>query len=520
VAQLGRSFALTEALLAERRSGVVLLLDRGAIGRSWRLSAERPTGFDVVRAFGDDDMGGGPELAASGTGVAVVRAIGCIQQRSEYVECGGGYIDGYDALTERFCEAHEAEEAGAVVLVLDGPGGDAAGCEQGVLRMLAAARASGKPTLVYVDELAASAHYWIAAVLGTGGVFLPPSGRVGSIGCMSWHTDYSGANALAGEVVTYFSSPAGKVAGNCDEPLSDLARARRQASVDELAAPFFAAVAASRGLALDAVIALDGAVLGAAAAIAAGLADGLETFEAVIALAAARAVPIAPPSPSISPAGAPNPAPAAHAAAKGSSVKLSHQLLALLPGLAADASDAAVEAAVLPRLGALRDGMTAAGDANTSTFAGTVKALAADAARLPDLLAAQAALTAVSEAAARIALLELAVRTGKLAPADAWSWSEDGKIRSVAPDYGPRVGDVGMSLQALEGFLSRKAVTSPAGTKAVIGKEPTASEIANAAALTALTPAQVQFAGAQGVDPVKFAALHASNFGARAAAES
>lgn len=522
----GRSFALTEALLKERRNGALLCLDRGAVGQSHRLSPARPSGFEVLAAYDDGtEVLEGPELAASGTGVAVVRTIGPICQRAEWAECGEGFTEGYDTLAERFIAAHVAEQAGAVVLVLDGPGGDVAGLDQGVIRMAAAAAASGKPTLIYVDEYAASAHYRIAVGLGTGGIFLPPTGKLGSIGCMSWHNDWSGANALAGLVVTYFSSPAGKVAGNPDEPLSDLARSRRQATVDEYGAMFAAAVATARGLTPEAVMAFDGAMFVGQAAVDAGLADGLATFEEVVRLAAARASanalatrPIAT-APSSTPIA---PAPAARAVASitraiQGPMKISSALLALLPGLAHDASDVAVEAALLPRLGALRDAMVAAGDTNTLTLAGTVKALATDAAKLPELLAAKAALSLTTEAVERVALLEGAVRTGKLAPADAWAWSDDGKTRSVAPDYGPRTGEIGMSLQALEGFLSRKAVTTPAGVKASTGKEPSAAEITNAAALTALTPAQVQFTAGQGVDPVKFAALHATNFGARAA---
>lgn len=497
----------------------MLCLDRAAIGQSFRLSAERPAGFDVLRAYdGTAEMVDGPSLAASGTGVAVVRAFGCIQQRAEYVDCGG-FIDGYDALTERFCEAHESAQAGAVLLVLDGPGGDAAGCEQAVLRMAAAAAASGKPTLVYIDERAASAHYWIAAVLGTGGIYLPPSGFAGSIGCMSWHTDWSGANAIEGVLVTYFSSPAGKVAGNPDEPLSDLARSRRQASVDQAAIPFVAAVAAARGLAAEAVMALDGAVLMGADAVAAGLADGLATFEEVVSLAAARA------SAGASLAANPTPAPATPAP-QGTTMAIafsSPALLALL-ALPAEASSASIEAAALPRLTALHDVMAAAGDTNIATLAGTVKALALDAAKLPGLQVQLDASAATSEAAERIAALEGAVASGKLLPAEAWAWDATGKIRSAAPDFAAPSKDaagqpIGMPLAQLQGFLARK-VASPIVAAKVESKELSAEEVAKAASTASLTPEQLAFISANKMDPAKFAALHASNFGGAPAAKA
>lgn len=532
MAQPARSFALTDALIREHRSGALLCLDRAAIGQSFELHAEIPTGFELLAGrpranMGEEDAEPAservPELATSGTGVAVVRAFGVIAQRASAQPCGG-CVDGYDALATRFCAAHEAPEAGAVLLVLDGPGGDVPGLDQGAYRMLAAAQASGKDTIVYIDERAASAHYMLAAVLGTGGIYMPRQGRVGSIGVMCKHTDRSGANAEAGEVVTYFSSPAGKVAGNPDEALSDLARARFQALVDDAAGLFVAAVASARGLAPEAIMALDGAMLTGQAAVDAGLADGLATFEEVVALAAARA------SAGASLAAPLTPAPAPAAPPKGPMAHLfSPAVLAFLPTLSASDSPAAVETALLGRLGALRDVMAAAGDANPATLAGTVKALALDAAKLPALLdvqkaldASQAAALVTSEAAERVALLEGAVRTGKLAPADAWAWDETGKIRSVAPDYGPKAGEVGMSLAGLRGFIERKAATTPASTAKVEAKELSAEEIATAASVASLSAQQLAFAQQAGVDPAKLAALMSANFPASAprAAES
>lgn len=501
MAQLGRSFALTEALLKERRNGALLCLDRGSIGQSFRLSPERPSGFEVLAAYDDGtEVLEGPELAASGTGVAVVRTIGPICQRAEWGECGEGFTEGYDTLAERFIAAHEAEQAGAVVLVLDGPGGDVPGLDQGVIRMAAAAAASGKPTLIYVDEKCFSAHYRIAVGLGSGGIFLPPSGRVGSIGTMLCHRDYSGANTLAGEVVTYFSTPTGKVAGNHDEPLSDLARSRYQASVDEYATTFAAAVALARGLTTEAVLALDGAILIGQAAIDAGLADALATFEDVVGLAAARASAraqqIAPPAPVPTPQPT-APAPAARAVAstpratKGP-MKISTALLTLLPGLASDASEAAIEAAVLPRLSALAAILTETKATTPEEALGAVRAGREAIAREPGHLAASAVQAAVVELAERTALVEGAVRSGKLAPADAWAWSEDGSTRSIAADYAAQTKDgagaeVGMSLPQLRGYLARKATTMPVGA-APVAKTPQANgDLAARAAASGMT---------------------------------
>lgn len=511
----------------------MLCLDRAAVGQSVRLSAARPAGYDIMRALRADMMPGeddaappssdGPELAASGTGVAVVRTIGCIEQRADAYECGG-WTEGYDTLCARFCEAHEAEQAGAVLLVLDGPGGDVAGLEQAALRMLAAATESAKPTLVYVDEMAASAHYWIAAVLGTGGIFLPPSGRVGSIGAMSVHCDNSGANELAGLVVTYFSSPSGKVAGNPDEALSDLATARRQGSVDEAATRFVAAISAARGLSPEAVIALDGAMLTGQAAVDAGLADGLATFEEVVALAAARASAGASLAVTSTPALAP-PAPQGTSMAHA----FSAALLAHLPTLSASDSPAAIETALLGKLsqaskagGHLSALLAAAGEQDPEAAVGTIKALRDDAARVPELLmklkasdaiAAQAAEQA--EQAERISLLESAIEAGKYTPHEVWDTDAAG-AKSLAAVFGaPGADGVGMSLPALRANVARKSA-GILGGKQQKGADDTSAAAALAAA-SGLTDHERATCAAKGWDPAKFASKKAQITGGGAA---
>lgn len=89
--------------------------------------------------------------------VAIVGIEGPLAQRAIYDLCG--YVDGYDAIAARLQIALENPDVGAVVLRIDSPGGDAQGLEEAVRRMRLAVEQSGKPCMVYVDELAASAAY-------------------------------------------------------------------------------------------------------------------------------------------------------------------------------------------------------------------------------------------------------------------------------------------------------------------------------------------------------------------------
>lgn len=226
--------------LAQARASSVLALDASSLSGLEVLSAE-------------------PAPA-----VGVVEVDGALAERAVATLCG--YVDGYDALAARFALA---SEAGPVLLRVRSPGGDVAGLEQAVESMR---RAKRGPVVAYVDELAASAAYWIAAAVADE-IVAPPSGRVGSIGCIGVVVDESRALDAAGVRLEVVRSPAGKAEALSAAPLAELAEQRLRVSVEAAAGRFVAAVAAARGVAAADVVALDGAVLDGAAALRAGLVD-------------------------------------------------------------------------------------------------------------------------------------------------------------------------------------------------------------------------------------------------------
>lgn len=209
--------------------------------------------------------------------VAVVPVIGPMAQRGIDGLCGS--VDGYDRLSARFAAAAADPEIGAIVLRIDSPGGDVAGLEEAVASMR---RAKGdKPVYAFVDELAASAAYWIAAGAADE-IYAPVSGRVGSIGCIGAVVDETAALAAAGLSVTLIREPEGKADGHPAGPVADLAIERATESVRAAASRFYAAVSGYRGISTDKIRALNGAVFGAETAMSAGLIDGVENFESVI----------------------------------------------------------------------------------------------------------------------------------------------------------------------------------------------------------------------------------------------
>lgn len=207
----------------------------------------------------------------------IVTIEGPLEQRA-------GWWDGYDAIAARFKEALKDDTTSSVVLRIDSPGGDAAGCFEAVRMMREAGKRSGKRIVTYVDESAYSAAYALACVADE--IYLPPSGGVGSVGVIATLMDRVASNEMWGLNVRVVHAGAHKADGHPDVPLSDDAIAGVQDDVNKLAAMFFDTVSASRGIKPKAVEALQAACLMGDEGLEAGLADGLMGFDELIAMLA------------------------------------------------------------------------------------------------------------------------------------------------------------------------------------------------------------------------------------------
>lgn len=201
--------------------------------------------------------------------VAIVSVEGPLSQRAW--SCWGMAGDGYDAITARAAKAHADPAVRAVVLRLDSPGGEVAGCQDCARALRAQANASGKPLVAYADELAASAAYWLASQADE--LVVPETGLVGSVGVITTVIDRTAANAAAGRVVRVVRSGRLKAVPHPDEPATDEALAPLQTEVDALARIFAEGVAPRRGMTPEQVLAFDAALFLGARAVAAGLAD-------------------------------------------------------------------------------------------------------------------------------------------------------------------------------------------------------------------------------------------------------
>lgn len=216
----------------------------------------------------------------------------------ENTECGGAvivdvcgpleqhkhpYWDSYEEIAERV-DAACRTSARAVVLRVDSPGGDVAGCFETAERLRAMCDAAGKGLFAYVNGSACSAAYALACRAQS--ITMSMTSLVGSIGVLSCREDYSAYNLARGLRVALVTSGARKADGHPDAPITDAELAQTQVIVDSMAQMFWDMVALGRGLTAEAVAQLEAKVFHGSAAVAAGLADQVGTLDELLAMIA------------------------------------------------------------------------------------------------------------------------------------------------------------------------------------------------------------------------------------------
>jgi signal peptide peptidase SppA len=169
----------------------------------------------------------------------------------------------------------------SILLAIDSPGGTVDGTEP-LADQIFAARGK-KPIVALADGLMGSAAYWIGSAADQ--VFAADnSTKVGSIGVVATHEDYSQAEHAAGVKVTEITAGKYKRVASAHEPLSQEGRASIQEMVDQVYATFIDGVARNRGVSADKVAEKmgDGKVFLGKQAVKAGLVDGVSTQASLV----------------------------------------------------------------------------------------------------------------------------------------------------------------------------------------------------------------------------------------------
>lgn len=129
-----------------------------------------------------------------------------------------------------------------IVLDIDSPGGNVAGCTECVESILAAREQ--KPIVAQAHFSMGSAAYWIGSAATE--IVASPSAQVGSIGVFAIHNDISEALKALGIKRTYISEGKYKLIGKETEALSDDDRAEIAGKVKEFYGTFVDDVARGR----------------------------------------------------------------------------------------------------------------------------------------------------------------------------------------------------------------------------------------------------------------------------------
>ena len=219
-------------------------------------------------------LGGAPGKPFAIEGPAAVVAInGPLTQHPVLI------WDSYDAIRERVKAAIESE-ASAVVLRIDSPGGDAAGCFELARELRAMARAAKKPLVAFTDGMAASAAYAIASAADR--IVVTSTGIVGSIGVIEMMVDETARDRAMGLNVIAVTSGARKTDKNPHVPITKDAVAEVQSKVDQMADLFFDLVGEMRGIGPEKVRAIEAGTQFGAGAVRAGLADQVLTWAGLL----------------------------------------------------------------------------------------------------------------------------------------------------------------------------------------------------------------------------------------------
>lgn len=229
----------------------------------------------------DWDDGDGPDGAAYlvDRGVAVIALEGVLTKGGSYYGTSANYAR---RLVSR---AARDPEVSAILLKIDSPGGSTRGIAE--LAEAVAAAAAAKPCYAFIEDLGASAAYFVASQARK--VFANRAAIAGGMGAYAVVVDYSAMAEQNGIKVHVVKSGEHKGDGVPGTPVTEEMLAETQRLIDDVHDQFVRAVAKGRGLSLAKTRELaDGRVHTAPEAQALGLIDEVADFDTVLNSLAAK----------------------------------------------------------------------------------------------------------------------------------------------------------------------------------------------------------------------------------------
>lgn len=267
-----------EAALAAIRSGIWRPEAMGRAGDGWGLDAAKlaaPSRADVVVVSEQPAAPGALSYAVTDEGVAVIDVEGPLMKaQSKY---GGTSTV---ALRGALRQARADDRVRAVMLRIDSPGGHVAGTHEAAEEVRATSKQ--KPVFAHIEDLGASAAYWIASAAKR--VTANAAAEVGSIGVFALLIDDSKRAEMLGVRTVLVATGPHKGTGAPGQAITEEQLGPIRESVDALGALFAADVQAGRRLTDERLAEVtSGRVWPAADAVKLRLVDAVATFDEAVA---------------------------------------------------------------------------------------------------------------------------------------------------------------------------------------------------------------------------------------------
>jgi ClpP class serine protease len=209
-------------------------------------------------------------------GVAILPITGPIFPRANMMTEYSGATS-INTLTDDYRKALDSSDVGAILLLVDSPGGAVSGIN--AFADIVAAGAKKKYTTAFVAGSAASAAYWIASAASE--IAMERTGMVGSIGVVAAIPVQVAPDAGGDLWIEIVSSNA---PNKRPDPVSEDGRIEIVATLDAVEKQFVADVARGRKTTVEKVLADfgRGGVKVGADAVKAGMADKVQSYDAAL----------------------------------------------------------------------------------------------------------------------------------------------------------------------------------------------------------------------------------------------
>jgi capsid assembly protease len=280
---------------AERRNAPLRVLAQ-VYDKPWAITPEAletilnvltaPQDLEAVAARLGRPLDNNGASATVRDGIAILNVEGPLFRYANlFTEISGA--TSVESLAQDFQTALDAPNVRQILLNVNSPGGQVDGIQE--LADMIRQGSQTKPVTAYVEGMAASAGYWLAAAAPR--VIAAESALLGSVGVVAALTDNREAQQRQG--VRRYEIVSSQSPYKRPDVSTDAGRAQIQEVVDALADIFIGRLAAFRGTTSDQVAANfgKGKTLIARQAIAAGMADEINAFEPLVARLAAEKAP-------------------------------------------------------------------------------------------------------------------------------------------------------------------------------------------------------------------------------------